>query len=190
MKYTSIVMTCYRKGRYGRDEIFKKSIQSLLENTTGEYELILIDNTQQNKGLGAARNLGASMAKGDYLVITDDDIEFKKGWLDECVNMIELGDKFMATPVHQPRIAKWELDPFQGYRQNYRTGSNCMVMRRSAFDEIGLFNNKSVPTDGMNYADRISRAGYTFLITKEPLAVDMAFNVHSYIDNDYKLEGL
>lgn len=158
----------------------------MFENTGGEYELILIDNTQNNRGLGGARNLGATMATGDYIAIVDDDVDFKKGWLEECIKMIELGEHFLATPIHQPRIRKWELPQVEGYRQNYRTGSNCMVMRRSTFDKIGPFVTKSIPTDGMNYATRTTRAGFTFLITKEPLAEDMAFNIHSYSDNDYK----
>lgn len=173
-------MLSFRKGSHNRNEIFKKSIASLFENTEGEYELILIDNTQNNRGFGGGRNFGASMATGEYIVFVDDDIEFKNGWLPECLKMIELGDKFIATPIHQIRRRRTEMEPFMGYRRNSRVGSNCMVMRMSAYKDIGQFDNISVPKDGMRYADRTIRAGYSFLITKEALAKDMAFNLHSY----------
>jgi len=175
-------MVSFRKGLGDRNKLFQKSLASLLWYTTYPFELILIDNTENNRGLGMARNEGASRAIGEYVVFTDDDIFFKKGWLEECIKLVNMGTKYMATPVIQHRVGKWELSRVNGYRQNYRTGSNCMVMRRSSYDLVGPFQNKSVPTDGMNYADRIARAGYTFLLPNESLAFDMAPKVHSYGD--------
>ena len=183
--YCSVIITTFRHGK--REEVAKMSIQSLLKNTTYPFELILMDNTQNNRGLGLARNAGFALSTGDYIAFVDDDILFHSGWLEECISMIDLGDKYIATPVHQPRIQKWELPAVKGYRQNYRAGSNCMVMRRETFIDIGAFmvdtNNPARGTwrAGQLFADKQTRKGYTVLITKEPMAEDMAFNEHSYL---------
>jgi len=183
--FCSVIMTIYRQGM--REAIAKESIKSLLENTSYPYELVLVDNTQNNRGLGTARNLAFDMSTGGYIAFVDDDIFYKPGWLEECIKMVDLGDKFIATPVHQPRINKWDLPDVQGYRQNRRTGSNCMVMKRGAFEDIGRF--LSCPENparecwrtGQLFNDSQARKGYTVLVTKEPMAFDMAIGEHSYL---------
>jgi glycosyltransferase involved in cell wall biosynthesis len=178
--FASIVMVCYRKGANNREEMFRTSLSSLFANTSYPFELILVDNTQVNKPLGYARNEGLIKASGKYTVITDDDILFKPSWLKECVEMVELGDRFFATPVHQPRVKRWELEPFKGYRRNTRTGSNCMVGRTKDFLGLGPFLDLPVNRVGVEYADRVVKRGFSFLITKFPLAEDMGFRKHSY----------
>lgn len=176
-------MVNYRHG--DRESISRESINSLLQNTTYPYEFILVDNTENNRGLGKARNIGLGLSSGSYVAIVDDDIYFEPYWLEECIKMVNIGDRFLATPVHQHHISKWETGMVKGYRNNYRTGSNCMVMRREVIDEVGLFITLANPKretakTGKNFATRLSRAGYSFLITKEPMARDMARGVHSY----------
>ena len=183
--FCSVILTNFRHGE--REEVSKKSIISLLQNTTYPYEFILVDNTQNNRGLGVARNDGYDMSTGDYICFTDDDIDFKSGWLEECIKMVNLGNRYIATPVHQPRIGKWEAEPVNGYRANYRAGSNCMVMKREAFLDIGRFiTNLGNPVrntwrSGQLFTDAMVRKGYVVLITKEPMAYDMAFGKHSYL---------
>ena len=181
--YASIIVTSYRHGE--RDKVARESFASLFQNTTYPFELCLTDNTHQNLGYPKGRNQAATRAGGSYIVIADDDIIYQPGWLEECIAMVNLGDKFMATPVWQPRIGRWELASVNGYRQNYRTGSNCMVMRRSAFDEIGPIDEISMRHAGTIYANKITRAGYTFLITKEPMAYDAGFGKPTYILTAY-----
>ena len=185
-KFCSIVMLTYRKGLHDRDSISRKSIASLLEATTFPYELILMDNTQNNRGFSKGRNIGASRAGGDYVAFIDDDIILLPGWLEECIRLIEIGDKFMATPVVQRMVGRWELPQVNGIRQNYRTGSNCMVMRKSAFLDVGMFAEfprniaYEVGKAGKHYADRIAKKGYTFLICDPARAIDLGTNKHSY----------
>lgn len=179
--YASIVCVMFRTGLNNRGEVVKKTIPSILEHTLYPYELILIDNSYNNRGLAKARNDGIKQATGKYIVLMDDDILFTGDWLTRCVELIEKGDKYMATPVVQSGIRRWEMSPVDGYRQNYRTGSNCMVMRRTALDDVGLFDeSRMVGNLGGNYADRITKKGYTFLITEIGLARDLAFRKHSY----------
>jgi glycosyltransferase involved in cell wall biosynthesis len=186
--YVSIVLVQFRHGK--REAVAKKCFDSLLNNTTYPYELILIDNTQNNRGFSDARNLGVSMATGKYLCIMDDDILVNPNWMETCIGMLleTDGNKYLVTPIHQRNVHKWELPNVNGYRCNYRTGSNCMIGRREAFEKIGKFPSfkqikgigYEVPKAGMTYANITARAGYQFLITKEPMAYDMGLHTHSY----------
>src|SRR3990172_5706162 len=120
---SSVVMITHDSDNLSRKEIRRKSVESLFETVDSSNEIIVFNNKEGS--LGWARNTAIKNSIGEYLVICDDDILFKDGWLEECIKMVEMGDKFMATPVHQIRIKKWERDRFMGYRRNDRTGSNC-----------------------------------------------------------------
>ena len=84
---TSIVIPCFNQAKF-----LPVSIESALMQTIPAYEVIVIDDGssdqtkqivfkypsvryvyQQNKGVAAARNLGASIAKGEYLLFLDAD---------------------------------------------------------------------------------------------------------------------
>lgn len=181
--YASIVMVTWRKGLHQRAEIARKSIASVLKNTEYPFEFILIDNTQNNRDLARARNMGLKMATGRHIVIMDDDIEVFPGWLTTCIHMIEAAKgKYLATPVHQIRVRKWEMPKVNGHRCNWHTGSNCMVAPREMFKEVGDFNERfSVNRTGVEYIKRQSRAGYSVLITDAPLALDLGAKIHSYV---------
>jgi len=180
--YASIIMVTFRGGLNNREELFQQSIASVLKNTSYPHELILIDNTQNNRDLSIARNMGIKMSTGKWIVIMDDDVEVQPGWLTECIRILkEVPGKRMVTPVHQPRIGKWEHEPVMGYRCNSRTGSNCMVMPREIFDEIGLFDEGlNVGRTGVKFIDNQIRQGFSVLLTKVPYAIDRGLRRKSF----------
>jgi glycosyltransferase involved in cell wall biosynthesis len=180
--YASIILVTWRKGLHERAEMAERSITSVLKNTDYPFELILIDNTENNRGLGTARNLGISQATGKWMVIMDDDIEVKEKWLSTCIKMLEeVPGKYMVTPVYQPKIFKWKLDPVAGYQCNYRTGSNCMITKtENIIRDIGLFQELSTAQTGVEFMNRQIRLGYKVLITPQPLATDLGSGLHSY----------
>lgn len=181
-RFASVVVLTHTSKHEWRNEISKRSLSSLRETVLPPHELIVFENPNNSLSLGEGRNRAIQNAHGYYLVVSDDDILFSPGWLEECIKMVEMGEHFIATPVHQPRIKKWELEKFGGYRNNGRTGSNCMVMRMSDFEKIGPFEEYlGVDNCGKRYANKTTLSGYSFLITKEPMAQDLAFKRHSYL---------
>lgn len=91
---------------YGREEVLRNSIESVLAQTYPAYELIVVDQTQQHEAetqalldklsadekirlyqvswanLPAARNYAAERANGSIFLFLDDDVELPEGFLE------------------------------------------------------------------------------------------------------------
>lgn len=102
MVLISVVMPVFNS-----ESTVESSIKSLLDQSFTNFELICVDDgsndgtpgilermasvdkrvrvfTQENKGVGSARNLGLSKATGDFLMFLDADDLFDKDLLSEC----------------------------------------------------------------------------------------------------------
>lgn len=217
LQRTFIVMLKFTNYFNQRTEIFKKSIASLVETTapTGA-KIILIDNGENeeqfcldlfnnnkihaylrlnNLGL-VARNIGVDVGCGilpdaEYLVFADDDLIFKPGWLEECVEiLLKYPDrKIIASPIHTAchlvsrRLCKGTLP--DGHLLNRRAGPNCRVFRVSDFLKIGRFKlpePENFPANGVEYTNRFVKMKYLSALTYKPMAKDLcARNVrHAY----------
>lgn len=96
----------------------KKAIKSIKKHTTQPYELIVIDNAStdetpewlkkqdgirhlilSNKNLGVAggRNKGIKLAKGNFIVFLDNDVEVGKWWDDRIVETLGLNPDVWVT---------------------------------------------------------------------------------------------
>lgn len=115
---------------YNELEVLLDCLKSLETQDYSDFEVILvddgsIDNTQElasnfkskkyrliflkqnHKGPGAARNLGASKAKGDILVFVDADMTFDKDFLKNLVKPIEQ-KKAKGTFSKEEYVSNWE----------------------------------------------------------------------------------
>ncbi|MDR7127724.1 glycosyltransferase involved in cell wall biosynthesis [Algoriphagus sp. 4150] len=102
---------------YNRSHVLPNAIQSVLNQTYEDWELIVVDDGsgddtkevikpylkdnrifyfyQENKGVSAARNYGASMANGKYLVFLDSDDLVETNWLFDFWDLV-----CITTKVH------------------------------------------------------------------------------------------
>lgn len=199
MAKVSIIVTHWAQDQE-RSETMRKSLMSLVL-TAREAEIIVVDNgdswedsrdllqladdgdiacyvrNRKNMHFGYARNQGIKMATGEYLVVSDNDIEYKAGWLQDCIEFLERNPgKYLATPLAcdpmNRREARWQGE-IDGWKLNMRAGSNCTVMRRSDFDIIGWYEQHRIA--GSRWTDRYVRLGYLMAVMPEPKAVDMGF---------------
>ena len=115
---------------YNELKVLLDCLKSLEKQDYSDFEVILvddgsIDNTQElasdfkskkyrliflkqnHKGPGAARNLGASKAKGDILVFVDADMTFDKDFLKNLVKPIEQ-KKAKGTFSKEEYVSNWE----------------------------------------------------------------------------------
>jgi len=185
--------------------MFERSIDSLLETVKDlPVEIIVIDNcaseyaadkvnvyikNSENIHFGMARNQGLSCAHGNYIVIADNDIEYQPGWLEACWEVLEAHPekKLWATPIQYPtpvmvnRYDQGTLDVGdKKYRLNMRAGSNCFVVRRKDFEEIGTFEAHRIA--GSKWNDVAVRKGYVAAVTPENMVKDLGlrlgYNLH------------
>lgn len=160
----------------------------LLAYNESSYEVILVDDgstdktkeipkivqnitylrNEESKGFIRTCNLGAKSAKGDYVVMLNNDTEVTSGWLDEMVatfthfdNVGMVGSKLIypdgklqeaggivwntANPWNYGR-GKNPLDPRYCYARqaDYLSGASFM-MPKKLWDEIGGFSEDYVP---------------------------------------------
>lgn len=144
-----------------RSLLLRTCIESILANTNYPAELICADNGgndddsnylmnlsmqghithvrfPQNYHFAFAWNQCAKLATGQYLAFVCNDIEVAPNWLTECMRILtENEDKLIATPFITRDKNKMTTVLPNGDRQNPRSGSNCLVIKRELFYEIG-----------------------------------------------------
>ena len=98
MKFSLILATL------NRPEFVKECLNSLDKQSFKDFEVIVIDQSDDNKtrdiimennfsinlkyekvkikGLSKARNVGLSIAKGEYIALVDDDARYKEDYLE------------------------------------------------------------------------------------------------------------
>jgi glycosyltransferase involved in cell wall biosynthesis len=106
MPYFSVIIPVYN-----RASIVQKAIDSVLDQTFNDFEVIIIDDGstdgtrekvlanqdprlqyhyQPNQGVCAARNYGALSGKGVYFVFLDSDDSVTKNWLEEFAHQLNI----------------------------------------------------------------------------------------------------
>jgi glycosyltransferase involved in cell wall biosynthesis len=132
----SIIITYYDP-RLKKTGMFADLIRSIGENSQGlqeEIEMVIVSNANSYV---EAVNAGLSRAKGDYLVVLNDDIVIEDSqWLSK-----------LCVPEG---IASCRLGTF------HMTGAKlpdatCFAMSRATFEKLGLMDERY--KDGINYED-------------------------------------
>jgi len=201
MNYVSVVFVHWAQNQYRLDLAFR-SLDSLLESTEIPLEVIIVENGKdefefgkycrlllserriahhisngENLHFGYARNQGILLSTApDLIAIVDNDIIYEKGWLEKCLEGLKKfkDRKLIASPLSYPRFPnRYLVEETKEWKFDMRAGSNCMVLPRKVFDEIGLFKCHRIA--GSLFADKLVRAGYLTLVPKPDMAKDMGF---------------
>lgn len=200
MENISIILVHYAMNP-DRSELSHRSLESLIESSKHlSVELIVIDNggstedsqkflekvenneiqhyirNSSNLWFGYARNQGLNISTGEYIAIVDNDMEYEKGWVEDCVKMLKAteGKKIMATPLEVDRAHrrdKYYREPIiidgVEHLNNIFAGSNCWMMRRKDYENIGGFMNHTLA--GTKWCRQYIKLGYSIVCAKSPL---------------------
>lgn len=164
---------------YNRVTLLKEALDSVFSQTFTDYEIIIVDDgstdmtlemlksygdkikllTQKNSGPGAARNLGASVAKGEYLAFLDSDdmwmpwaLEVYKSTINNydhpsiiCASVIEFINKNEIVCIKkQETMIREFTDYFSSWRLPVSVGAGMAVIKKSCFVKTGGFNIKYI----------------------------------------------
>lgn len=185
----SIIIPSFNYGRFLGD-----AIESALGQTLSPVEVIVVDDgsqddsrevarrypvrliEQENAGVSAARNRGASEAKGDFLVFLDADDVLEPTYLARCWDALRTAPPNVAYAYTQMRHfgqceSLYESAPFS--KQRVLEGNLVHVsalLRRGAFEGAGGFDESAKL--GLEDADlwvRLLERGQIGVFVEEPL---------------------
>jgi glycosyltransferase involved in cell wall biosynthesis len=189
----SIIVPVYRDWDVLRGLMAALSVQS-----RDDVELIVVNNDPEqqsapdnlpNPGLDwriaecptpgsyAARNVGAQLARSDFLIFTDADCRPALGWLEAYLEEPKPANTLFAGPVimqASPNPEKWEIfDTVRGLHQEvfirhgYAMTANLAVPR-VIFDKLAGFDARRLSGGDAEFCRRARRNGYDLLL--EPKA--------------------
>lgn len=131
-----------------KDPSLHKTIKSILDNAKGEVEVIVVldgywtqvdDDPRvkvlhlgRNRGMRGAINAGVAIAKGEYLMRTDEHCSFAKGFDKEIIDNME--DNWIVTPT------RYELDPIKWKRMNIPPVNFTKLVIQSVNEEVQKFS--------------------------------------------------
>lgn len=184
----SIIIPAFNQLAYTR-----QCLASILENTEGEYRLILVDNgsteavsdffkaipgavalrSETNLGFAGGVNLGLAVAEG-HVVLLNNDTLVPRGWLDGLRAALESApDIGMVGPM-----------------SNYVSGSQLIPeLRFESLDDINIFADARRSTHGGKIRDVARLVGFCLMIRDQVVAnvgpFDEAFGLGNFEDDDY-----
>lgn len=112
--------------------------------------------------ISRARNAGANVAGGDWLIFVDADSEVSAGLLGDVLALIETGDYLgcgsLMTMPDMPRAARWLLALWSSLSVtlNWAAGS-FVVCRADVFAEIGGFSDQLFAAEEIDFSRRMKK---------------------------------
>jgi glycosyltransferase involved in cell wall biosynthesis len=194
--FLSIVMPVYNGG-----QTFVHCLQALFQSHFKDWELIVVDDgstddsaiaaqalgatvlkTNSRSGPGAARNLGAQVAKGTFLCFVDADCEVHPNTLGRLAQTLEqhpdvdaVFGSYDDSPKANNFVAQYKnlLHHYvhqTGHKQASTFWAGCGAVKRSTFLKLGGFDVKRYPRPSIEDIDlgyRIKAAGGKILLAKQ-----------------------
>ena len=155
---------------YNRTHVVKRVIDSVLNQYFEDFEIIVVDDGstddtkknvlsiddkriiykyQENKGVCSARNYGAKIALGDYLIFLDSDDFVEKNWLEDFHNEfvssscdIVYCNVKMILPNGSIKLIE-ATNPYGIVKENSVKGTDLTgswVVKKEAFSLVGMYD--------------------------------------------------
>lgn len=151
---------------YNRRELLLKTIQSALIQTYSNIEIIIVDDfssdgsrefiekyaenenkiryffLEQNSGANKCRNVGVSMAKGEYIAFLDSDDVWLSQKLEKQVEILENDENigFVVCGFGETNLKGVKEGPIELkdlIKENNIGGFSVLMLRKSIFDKVG-----------------------------------------------------
>ena len=177
----SVIIPTYNRAHY-----LGEAIESVLGQTYGNHELIVVDDgstdqtndvvaafgdrvvllRQDNRGTGAARNTGIARSSGGFLAFLDDDDVWVERKLSLQMQAFEAAPEIDVVYGNVQQFISPELSDGQRARLRHLHGQvtpapipPAMLIRRASFDRVGPFD-ESLPIGlEMDWYARLCEAG-------------------------------
>ena len=174
---------------YNAETTIRDSIESVLEQTYKYFELIVVDDGstdscfdlvcnlsksdnrvipihQENRGVSAARNLGISIAKGDFITFIDSDDWYTANYLEVMLNLALKKNAQLVMCGYVESVTGYKTTIPGAFYENYKKIGNSF---------IDIYNNRyfNVPWNKMYRKECIQQLFDTSISIGE----DLIFNL-------------
>jgi glycosyltransferase involved in cell wall biosynthesis len=203
MPEISVIIPCYNSGKY-----VAQAAESSLSQTLAPCEVIVVDDgstddpatslrglagritllRQENRGVSAARNVGAEAARGDVLAFLDADDWWPNNLLEACAPMVSRGNAVGyncdvcvegtlppgATAPDSSTLAEWMA---KGPRHLNRENLSALftipslfkfIVHREDHSSIGGFDGRFNVVEDFHYVVRLISRGVTLNVVDNP----------------------
>jgi GT2 family glycosyltransferase len=203
----SVVIPCFNQLPFTRH-----CVAALARYTRPPWELVAVDNGStdgtaaylqgvhdaapfpvtvltdpENRGFPAACNQGLRTARGDYLVLLNNDVVVTDAWLDQLVALADSDPKIgmtgpmsndAAPPQRVEQVPYANLDDMHRFAARWRSERRgkwllaeklsgfCLLIKRAVLEATGGLDERfgPGPCDDDELALRVKRAGYTLAV--------------------------
>lgn len=149
---------------------------AVVQRMTASVPNLRLIDASARRGPGAARNIGASAARGELLLFCDADDVVEPGWVDALCDAAANADLVAGTlegrllnQDHQAAVS-WEVSSeiTVAWWPRYPAGATSnMAVRASAFHAVGGFDETLRTGEDIDLCWRIQIAGYAFARSTE-----------------------
>ena len=164
-----------------RYEYLKDVFRDLEKQTYTNFEVIVVDQTdpfdervykgwnldlkywyQAEKALWKARNDAVKAAKGEFILMYDDDSLVESNWIEQHLKALDFFNADLSSGVSISTVGAEVPAHYSYFRWSDQLDTGNVLLKRKIFDEIGFFDTKFEKQrmgDG-EYGLRAYRAGY------------------------------
>jgi len=161
-----------------------KCIRSLLNQTCGDFEIILVDDmcldktsriienfddkrilcvkNKVNLGIAKSRNVGLKLSKGEYVFFTDGDCIVSKDWIEQGIIYLEdpecvavEGKIYYVSGKYKPTFSDYVCE--NKYGGQFMTGN--VAYKKSVIERVGGFDEGYSYYEDRDLALRVARYG-------------------------------
>lgn len=151
-----------------------------IEKSHFEIEHLIVIN-QENKGRSGARNTGAALARGNFIIFFDDDIIPSDGLINSHLKAHVIHDIVVGALKSYDRHGNKEMFEFSEYLNQkwnvdienntvpYITAANFSI-KKKVFQLLGGFDFRLNDSEDLDLAIRLTMKGYQIVYHKELIA--------------------
>jgi hypothetical protein len=184
--YSFVIITDMRE-----PDKLQAEIDSIKALNIPSYEILVVKDVDKSGKLGRLRNSGCRQAKGDVLIVADDDLVFHD---DFYTGLLEYGDDFdvLSCKLLNPdgtRYWDWKahangknwLMPYDVIHPDVSLTGGLVIMKADVFKQVQWDDRRGFYQDeDVDFSSRLKQSG-----------MRIAFNPHSTVTHDaaYTQEG-
>jgi len=159
----------------------EKCLKSILEQTYPKIEVVVVDGLSRDNTRkiadelkarivtspskrSEARNMGAGLSKGDYLLFIDSDMELDPVVIAECMEMVDRGCDALIIPEISVGQGFWAK--CRALEKSFYVGNDLIeaarFFKKMAFHAVGGFDTNLQAGEDWDISIRLRKAGFNF----------------------------